>query len=372
MRIYKIVTMLLLVFLLAGLSACDLISGLFGNGEPRYATNVVLVDAHIIANATWLDGKVYVVTTGVHVSQGVTLTINAGAIVKFTADGSLYIDNGGTIKANGSATKKIVFTSIKDTAAGGDSLLSDVNTIPAKGDWNYVWTGIGSNSNVFTYCEFRYAGKDKNAALYINGQTTVDHCVFHDNLCGLPSGGVDEATLDAGHAATGTVITYNTFYNNLWPLAIPETMSLDDSNTFEFDHDSNAATPSLKNTHQAIFVFPNANVAGHVRWQVSEVPLCVFDDIGVDNGGTLEIDSSVRLKFSGKSSGINVFEGGTLTRNAAIFTSYRDDTVLGDTNADGTASGPAPDDWDGIWEWTSGGGHYLTDTNIKYAANPQP
>jgi len=374
MKINKIVALGIILALSLSLTGCGFLESLFGIEDPEdldnpdtsYAANVVLVDSDIASNTTWLDGTVYVISDARNVLNGITLTIDAGAIIKFSAEGKLLINDGGTIKANGTSAKNIVFSSIKDTSEGGDSLLTDGTTVPAKGDWYYVWAQVGSNSNVFTYCEFKYAGKDNEAALFIDGATTVDNCIFHDNLCGLPSAN-QEATLDARRATTGTVITNNVFYNNTWPLAIAETMSLDSSNTFEFDHDSNASTESLKNTHQAIFIYANANVSSPIAWSETDVPFCVFDDIGIDNGGTLIIASEVALKFSGIGFGINVFEGGTLVRSGAIFTSYRDDAVKGDTNADGTASSPADGDWEGLWSEPAGS--YINDADIRYADN---
>jgi len=370
MRINKIVAFSLVIAMTIGLTGCDFLQSLFGgedpdDSDPLYADNVVVIEDSVTASAVWNEGKVYYINGTVSVSSGMTLTLEAGTIVKFGPDGSLAIGDGATIKANGTATKPVIFTSARDVSAGGDSLLTDAVTAAAKGDWNYVWAQTGSNSNVFTYCTFRYAGKNGYAALYVDGASTVDHCIFNDNLCGLPYG-IDEATLDARSAETGTSITNNLFYSNTWPLAIAETMGLDASNIFEFDHDSSASTASFKNTHQAVYIHANGNISNSIAWAETDVPFCVFDDIGVDNGGTLTIQSGVVLKFSGSGSGLSIYTGGALNRTGAILTSYRDDDALGDTNADGTASTASEADWEGLWI-DSLDGYQPDDAYLKYS-----
>jgi hypothetical protein len=343
--------------------------------SPQYASNVVHVTENVASAATWEAGKVYYIDSGITVSNGATLTVQAGAIVKFGPDGTLEIDNGGTIKARGTAAAKIYFTSIRDAAVGGDSITNDGSTAPGKGDWQYAWTRFGSTGNEFSYCVFRYAGKDNQAALCLDGAAAVDHCEFYSNLCGLPYNDSvsEEAALDARSAESGTTITNNLFYGNAWPLAVPATMSLDASNTFSYDHDNNPETDALTNTHQGIYLYYADQITAATAWSEDEVPLCVFDDeIVVETTGTLTIGSGVVCKFTGASAGISAY--GTLNRTGAVFTSYRDDSHLGDTNADGSASGPSDGDWVGIWIDGTEEGEYLatdSDSQILYAAYPE-
>lgn len=339
--------------------------------DPVYADNVVVVSGNIVSATTWLAGKVYYLGDAVYVESGATLTIQPGAIVKFGTEGLIDIAQG-TMIADGTAGSPIIFTSIRDAAIGGDSILNDGTTGPAKGDWNYVWADVSSSGNVFRHCEFRYAGRDAKAALYVDGSTTVDNCVFHDNLCGLPQAATQEATLDARNTVSATVITNNLFYNNTWPLAVPANYSLGASNSFSFDHDSDAATPALANTHQAIFLGNSGGeITGNVAWSETEVPLCFFDNswLYVDAAGTLSIASGAAVKFSGTASGIYIADGGSFSYDTAAsrtFTSYRDDSVMGDTNADGSASAAEAGDWAGIWE--DAGSSYLA-AGVAFAAN---
>ena len=75
------------------------------------------------------------------VGTGVTLTIPANTIVKFSSAG-LFLD--GTLNASGTADSPVVFTSFKDDAYGGDTNGDGTATTPAPGDWAAIILRGGS------------------------------------------------------------------------------------------------------------------------------------------------------------------------------------------------------------------------------------
>lgn len=90
--------------------------------------------------------------------------------------------------------------------------------------------------------------------------------------------------------------------------------------------------------------------------------------IAINSGVTLTIDPGVVVKFQTTSSSLTV--NGTLNAQGAAtssiyFTSYKDDTVGGDTNEDATSTSPAGGDWKFI-ELTSTGAANISHSVIRY------
>lgn len=99
-----------------------------GGTTPVNTGNVVEVSGDISANTTWTADKIYLLKGFVYVTNGATLTIEPGTIIKGekVSKSTLVVTRGSKIMAVGNADKPIVFTS--NAAAGARR----------EGDWGGV------------------------------------------------------------------------------------------------------------------------------------------------------------------------------------------------------------------------------------------
>lgn len=119
----KILFSALTIALLGGFSSCSDNDDPTGPETPQ--GEEIVKQGIIEANETWTADNIYVLDGRVVVNEGVTLTIEAGTIIK-AEDGqgsnasTLIVDRGGKLIANGTADKPIIFTSVNDDIQVGE------------------------------------------------------------------------------------------------------------------------------------------------------------------------------------------------------------------------------------------------------------
>ncbi|WP_394758664.1 hypothetical protein [Flavobacterium sp.] len=338
-------------------------------GEDKVFTTlggcpIVNVTAGIAAPTTWTTGNVYVINSSVTVTS--TLTIEPGVVIKLGLAGNIRVNNAGKILANGTATNRIVFTSIADDSVCGDTNGDGNATTPQKGDWLNLYLN-GGNGHIFEKCDFKYAGANDGGyrcAVLISvagASFSFDNCIFAHTAS---STGFTSQFAFYGGAymkdAAVSVFTNNIFYDNNIPIYLNGTYSLNPNNSYY-----NPANPAQKNAKNCIWVYPDGGNNISVNYNETEVAY-VMDGYLQKSTGSMNIGPGAIMKFpQGNTYGLNVIN---LSLDVTAFlTSIKDDARGGDTNGDGNATAPAANDWYGYYNrntaaWANG-------TNILYAQN---
>ena len=218
-------TMKLLAYLFIGglFTACS------GGGDDEPTPIVpTTYSGEITEDVTWTKNNVYTLEGRVMVPDGVTLTIEAGTVIKGAAgtgaDAScLIVARGGKINANGTASEPIVFTSVADDITDGTSgfgsglgvsdqglwggvlilgnadISADANPLQIEGipvsETNGLYGGGNTsnnsdNSGTFRYVQIRHGGSEIGEGNEINGLTlggvgsgtTISHVEIIANL----------------------------------------------------------------------------------------------------------------------------------------------------------------------------------------------
>lgn len=153
--------------------------------NTAYPATNVNITGEITTDQNWTADKTYLLQGFVYVTSGATLTIDAGTVIRGerASMGSLIVEPGGKIIANGTADKPIVFTS--NEAAGsrkrgdwgglilcGKALLNQ-GTAQIEGGPRTYYGGNSDNDNSgsLKYIRIEFAGYPFQPNKEINGLT---------------------------------------------------------------------------------------------------------------------------------------------------------------------------------------------------------
>ncbi|MCK4660706.1 MAG: right-handed parallel beta-helix repeat-containing protein [Phycisphaerae bacterium] len=147
-----------------------------GPGDPIYSGNVFSDNTHMMIgvggtlsqDVTWDDvqglGHLYLVTSDVTIPAGLTLTIDAGVVVKFQAVDAASGQHryrhdlivAGTLDLQSTPGQEVVFTSSRDDEYGGDSNADGAASAPSVGNWGAI--KYTNPDNVLHDAIIRYGG----------------------------------------------------------------------------------------------------------------------------------------------------------------------------------------------------------------------
>ena len=269
--------------------------------------NIICVEGTLSADTIWTAENVYVLDNYLTVASGTTLTIEAGTIIKTRHDGMII---EGTLNTNGTAAAPVIFTSLRDDSVGGDTE-DNGDSSPLVRDWDSLQFLAGSTGNL-THTEIRYFGStsDRRGGIYNDG--------------GMLS--LDNITLTDGYATNAAITTNVENIPTVSNLTIKE-MTYSGIHIRGGDVTTNITIPD-----QDVIYY------------------LITDDLTVKNNASLTVEAGVVFKV--RSAELTI-EGALLVNGTAsdlaIFTSYRDDRIGGDSNSNGFEPlRNSTRDWDGI------------------------
>ncbi|MBI5850512.1 MAG: right-handed parallel beta-helix repeat-containing protein [Planctomycetes bacterium] len=297
-----------------------------------------------------LSGVVYHATNSLNVPAGQTLTAQSGAVVKFQTQSFTV---SGTLNCLGTGANPVIFTSIHDDAAGGDTNGNGNATTPAPGQWYGMAFLAASSASSLQHAIVRYTGAGGWAAARVFGASpSFANCSISD----ASNGGLH---LDS---AARPAMSAGNFANILGDPAVRGA--------------SFAAVPGFTGN-----TVTNSPGRGYLRIDdtgiTSAVSITADNCLGgalVDNGNvevaagaSLTLGAGVVLKSYGTST-FTVY--GTLVSNGTAgapvaITSYRDDSWGGDTNGDGSATSGAPSQWYGMAFYATSSACVLQHTVVR-------
>lgn len=147
----------------------------------------------ITTTTVWrLSDSPIVLNDSISIRPGIKLTIEPGVVIKFSSPYTYNrkIVNDGILEAIGTPDKPIIFTSIKDDSAGGDTNHDGAATGPQSGDWlsltsnqgNYPnWASMALNNVII-----RYGGNSYRNVIVNNfGKIEIKNSTITHNNLGL-------------------------------------------------------------------------------------------------------------------------------------------------------------------------------------------
>ena len=252
--------------------------------------------------------------------------------------------------ADTDAANPIVFTSFKDDTVGGDT--DGGATPPLPDDWDSLRFNASSTGSVLDHVVVRYGGGELGAE---NVYVATTDLTFTNNTVARSAG--NGLRLDNALPAS---LTGNSFLNN----ASGAVYAWLSNNTHSIALSGNTASGNPSGNGFVV----EGTIGGNVTWDGDDAfPFVVWNDVTVNAGARLTLTPGTVVKFHDYWDALLV--NGTLiadtdAANPIVFTSFKDDTVGGDT--DGGATPPLPDDWDSLRFNASSTGSVLDHVVVRY------
>src|SRR3989338_6863000 len=389
---------------------------IFGTPKKRNSVNYLIdMSNELSVNKTLTkeNSPYFIPEFSFKIKEEATLTIEEGAVIKFSPQGTPSFTVDGTIKSKGTKENPVVFTALYDDEYGGDmnndgicepENASSTSACPVAGSWRQIFVSEKSKDSVFENTIVRYGGhyltgqamKYKSMLTVENTDILINDSVFENSLSRgvyLINTGSDTEILgnifrnnnyDETLGATypygldvsdgAPLIENNLFENNGYGLHISGSSAVVNSNEFK-NNFKNAILSSGPvrfynnsgdgNKINGIVIGSDITEVGMTNiMKKNQLPYVLYDTgVNVVASSTLKLDPGVVIKFGNEKFVIEgSLEMGDLNGERVLFTSYVD-------NSDGTnVFGLEQPEEIGIGKWT---GTYLEDGSISTIKNAE-
>lgn len=260
--------------------------------EDKLIKRIIRVTNDIKTNTTWKSENLYIIEGSVDVNSNAVLKIEAGTTIQFESGAELmvaYTNGFGVIKAMGTASKPILFTS--------------KSAVKQAGDWNAIWLYGGSSGSAFTHCTFEYGGGYSDNYGMINMDDTkisFENCTFrYSKYYGFNL--KSEARFDVFQGNSFSNIGKNPirlYGNHMHTIGI--------NNSFE-------AGSSI------LVRGDNVESPGSITWRKQNVPYFLEGsfNIGSASGTTLNLEPGIDIRMGSGSEILVAYAGGYGVFNAS-------------------------------------------------------
>ncbi|MGC8835262.1 MAG: right-handed parallel beta-helix repeat-containing protein, partial [Armatimonadota bacterium] len=350
-------------------------------------------------------GEPYMIIGTVVVDGKAALSVEPGTVLKLTSGAGIVVN--GVLRLESSLSNPIVLTSFKDDEFGGDTNADGGASLPSPGNWDGI-VFAPTGSGVLSGCCVRYGGAARQVAegLFTYGAVsiysdavTLENVELYGNRTGiycrgaspkisncrvLDSRDIGIQCVDGASPAVSGCTIGGVYQNPNYGIAADAKSLLSTSaeprisrntlsgNKWAFSI-SPAATANLSGDNR---VFGNVNgavllskgeIAGSVVWPAFEGAYGLAGTVTVTDSGSLSLLPGVVVKGQ-QDAGIVAagrIEAVGLPEARIVFTSFKDDSVAGDSNGDRNTTAPQPGDWIGIM--MDGGRGAFEFCDIRYA-----
>ncbi len=278
-------------------------------------------------------------------SSNPVLTLLPGTVIKMYGNSSVVVGGNSATQLGMLMADGVLFTSSVDDTTG-DTNGDGTASIPAPNNWEGIWFyNYADDNSLVKNCLIRYGGKNA-AGIYMEASTPriEDNTIYRVSNTGISVKSVGMTTQIRNNTILRTT-SDNIYPFQLDPMTMPDVI---------MNNNYPARTDGKFN---AIYV-RGGTINESVTWPVPPTQFCyrILNDQDITIQGSsnpvLTLLPGTVIKMYGNSSvvvgGNSATQLGMLMADGVLFTSSVDDTT-GDTNGDGTASIPAPNNWEGIW-----------------------